>query len=251
MKLEFLGTGAADYVLERHEHEAGFRRYSSALLDGRILFDPGPHIFHYQETFHREDLFRDLQYVLVTHCHADHLNMDSVRRLLELRPDCQFYGGAGCERFFVEAGIPYTVLEQYQEYALGDYLVTPLRSNHIGIFDCVYSVASGGQKMFYGTDTGLLPEDTWNYIRNGLYDLFVMELTIGDHPDAPHLHSHMTLPTFTLMVKTMRKRYQPIKEGGRFVTTHMARNWHDHAHLAEQLAPLGAEPAHDGFVVEV
>ena len=64
-------------------------------------------------------LFDDLRYVLVTHCHADHLNMDSVKKLLELRPDCQFFGGAGCERFFVEAGVPYTVLEQKQEYAIG------------------------------------------------------------------------------------------------------------------------------------
>ena len=46
MKLEFLGTGAADFRLERDEHTEGFRRYSSALLDSRILFDPGPHIFH-------------------------------------------------------------------------------------------------------------------------------------------------------------------------------------------------------------
>ena len=255
MKIEFLGTGAADYHIERHEHEEGFRRYSSALLDGQLLFDPGPHIFHYQETFGREDLFRDLRYVLITHSHADHLSMDSVRRLLEICPECQFFGSAATARLFVDAGITFTVLEPYREHTVGDYLVTPLRSSHTGNYEdevtYVYSVVSGDKKMFYGTDTGLLPEQTWKYIYNGLYDLFVMELTIGDHPDAPHLFSHMTLPTFTLMVNTMRKRYHPIKEGGLFLTTHMARNWHDHARLAEQLAPLGAVPTYDGYVAEI
>jgi phosphoribosyl 1,2-cyclic phosphate phosphodiesterase len=253
MKLEFLGTGAADYHLERHEHEEGFRRYSSALLDGRLLFDPGPHIFHYQKTFGKDDLFRDLRYVLVTHSHGDHLNMDSVRGLLKICPECQFFGNVATARMFEEAGIPFTVLELGKEVAIGDYLVTPLRSNHTGNFDddFLYSLVSGDKKLFYGTDTGLLPEPTWNYIKDRLYDLFVMELTIGDHPDAPHLHSHMTLLTFTLMVKTMKKRYHTIKEGGAFVTTHMARNWHDHEHLAEQLAPFGAVPAYDGYVVEI
>ena len=48
MKLEFLGTGAADYLLERDCDLAEFRRFSSMMVDGELLFDPGPHIFHYQ-----------------------------------------------------------------------------------------------------------------------------------------------------------------------------------------------------------
>ena len=100
--------------------------------------------------------------------------------------------------------------------------------------------------------TGLFPEHTWKYICNREYDLFVMELTIGDHPDAPHLFSHMTLSSFTLMINTMRRRYRPVKEGGTFLVTHLAKNWHKpHAELIEQLAPLGVTPAYDGYVVEI
>ena len=45
--------------------------------------------------------------------------------------------------------------------------------------------------------------------------------------------------------------YPDFKERGLFLTTHMARNWHDHARLAEQLAPLGAVPTYDGYVAEI
>jgi phosphoribosyl 1,2-cyclic phosphate phosphodiesterase len=257
MKLEFLGTGAADYRLERDEHMEGFRRYSSALLDDTVLFDPGPHIFHYADTFQKTNLFDKVEHVLVTHSHGDHLNMDSVKRLHELRPNCRFYGSEGTSRHFAREQIPFTVLNIHSEYQIGNYLVTPLRSSHTGDFideiTMVYSIVDKeGKKFFYGTDTGLFPEHTWKYICNREYDLFVMELTIGDYPDAPHLFSHMTLPSFTLMINTMRRRYHPVKEGGTFLVTHLAKNWHKpHAELAEQLAPLGVAPAYDGYVVEI
>ena len=257
MKLEFLGTGAADFRLERDEHTEGFRRYSSALLDSRILFDPGPHIFHYRDTMEKPHLFDELDFILITHSHRDHLTMDTVRELYRLRPNCQFFGSEAVGSLFAQAGIPFTTMSLGQEVAVGDYLVTPLRGNHVGDVPgevpYVYSlVDKTGKKMFYGTDTGLLPEHTWIHVQNGEYDLFVLELTIGDYPDAPHLFSHMTLHTFRLMINTMRSRYRPVKEGGLFVTTHMARRWHEpQDRLAEQLAPMGVIPSYDGMIVEV
>ena len=62
MKLEFLGTGAADFNLERDQHSEGFRRFSSALLDDKLLLDPGPHIFHYMETYQKPELFEKKYY---------------------------------------------------------------------------------------------------------------------------------------------------------------------------------------------
>ena len=255
MKLEFLGTGAADFNLERDQHSEGFRRFSSALLDDKLLLDPGPHIFHYMETYRKPTLFDNLEYVLITHSHGDHMDMNSVMRIHEMRPDCRFYGSEATARSFWGTGIPFTVILPYNDYQLGDYCVTPLRSSHAGAPDeitYVYSVVCNGKKLFYGADTGLLPAQSWDYIYRRGYDLFVMELTIGDYDDAPHLFSHMTLPTFRLMVKLIDKKKLTVKENGRFLTTHMARNWHKpHADLAEQLAPMGVTPAYDGMTVEV
>jgi len=42
MKITFLGTGAADWPLQREEKMKEFRRLSSALIDGVLLIDPGP-----------------------------------------------------------------------------------------------------------------------------------------------------------------------------------------------------------------
>lgn len=260
MKLEFLGTGAADWNLQRDQHMEGFRRLSSALLDDKLLLDPGPHVFHYMETYQKPDLLDHLDYVLITHSHGDHFDMNTVRRIHEMRPNCRFYGSEATARNFWGTGIPYTAILPQYDYQIGDYWVTPLRSTHEGAFDeitYIYSlVDASGKKFFYGTDTALPPAKSFSYIYRGGYDLFVMELTIGDYPDAPHLCAHMTLPTFRLMLNLFNKkrpdRQDTIKENGKFLVTHLAKDWHKpHAELAEQLAPMGVAPAYDGLVVEV
>ena len=256
MKLEFLGTGAADFNLERDQYTEGFRRFSSALLDDNLLIDPGPHIFHYMETYQKPDLFDNLEYVLITHSHGDHMNMESIKRIYEMRPDCCFYGSEAVARSFWGTGIPFTAILPYYEYQVGEYRVTPLRSNHEGAFDevtYVYSiVGADGKKFFYGTDTALPPAQTWEYIHRGGYDLFVLELTMGDYPDAPNLCEHITLPIFRLFMCLINRDGLAIKESGKFLVTHMAKNWHKpHAELVEQLSPMGVVPAYDGMIVEI
>ena len=255
MKLEFLGTGAADFKIDRYQETPGFRRYSSALLDDKLLLDPGPHIFHYMETFEKNNLLDKLEYVLITHSHGDHMDMNSVKRIHEMRPNCRFYGNEATARSFWGTGIPFTVILPHNEYQVGEYWVTPLRSSHAGAFDeitYVYSIVCNDEKFFYGTDTGLLPAQSWDYICHRAYDLFVMELTIGDYEDAPHIFSHMTLPLFKLMMNLISKEKLTVKENGKFLVTHMAKNWHKpHAELIDQLAPLGVVPAYDGMIVEV
>ena len=44
MKIKFLGTGAADWPIEKPENITEYRRLSSALIDGVLLVDPGPQV---------------------------------------------------------------------------------------------------------------------------------------------------------------------------------------------------------------
>ena len=260
MKLEFLGTGAADFNLERDAGMEGFRRFSSALLDDTLMIDPGPHFFHYMETFGKPELLKNLKYVIITHSHGDHFSRDNTKKLHELYPDCQFFGSVGTGTFFEQLGIPFTAILPFKEYEIGEYKITPMPSSHCGdLVDEItyhYSIVDKeGKKFFYGADGGLFPERSWAYINKRAYDLFVMELTIGDYPNAPHLCSHMTLNTMQLLINTVnntRYGYKPVADNGKFLVTHLAKGWHKpHPELVEQLAPLGITPSYDGLIVEV
>ena len=78
MKIQFLGTGAADYD-ESHRHLSGYRRNASALIDGALLIDPGPCVFDALEAFGVRA--EDIRYVINTHPHSDHFNKETLAAL--------------------------------------------------------------------------------------------------------------------------------------------------------------------------
>ncbi len=78
MKILFLGTGAADYN-EKHRDMIGYRRNSSALVDGYILIDPGPCVPDALKSFGVD--VAGIKYILNTHPHKDHYNEETVKFL--------------------------------------------------------------------------------------------------------------------------------------------------------------------------
>lgn len=261
MRLEFLGTGAADYNLERDCNDAEFRRFSCMMVNDSILIDPGPHIFHYAETFGKKNLFDKVKTVLITHSHGDHLNPDSVRRLAELCPNCTFAGNAASLETLQNAGVevPYTVLTPFERYTFGDAVIVPMFANHYtGRYDeqaLLYSIELEGKKLYYGTDTGWLPAATWEYICTQRYDAMVFELTIGEASYDFRIFTHTGIDMLKIMLRTIRhrdkKHYDTTNFGCKIFTTHHAKTLHpDQATLAATLAPLNVVPAYDGFVTE-
>lgn len=262
MKLEFLGTGAADYSMEKDGGEAGFRRFSSMLVDDKLLIDPGPHIFHYADTFHKSNLFDKVETVIITHSHEDHLDAESVTRLMKICPNAKFGGSKASLEVLQEAGVTveeYTVFTPFERYTFGDVTVVPLLANHytnrIDEQTLLYSVEIGGKKLYYGTDTGWLPSRTWLYISEQKYDAMVMELTVGEASYDMRIFSHTSLDMLKIMLRTFchrdRKLYNTTNVGCKLITTHHARSLHpDHATLAAMLAPLNVTPAYDGYITE-
>ena len=261
MKLEFLGTGAADYNPERDFVKAEYRRFSSMMVDGTLLIDPGPHIFHYAETMNKEHLFDGVKAVIITHSHGDHLDAESVRRLHEICPDCMF-AGSQASLDVIRAGgvdVPYTVVTPFERYTLGGYEIVPLFANHYTGIDTeqtmLYSIETAEQKLFYGTDTGWWPSRTWLYVCEQAYDCMIFELTVGEASYDYRIFSHTSLDMLKIMLKTVchreDKRYKATNFGCKLLVTHMARTLHpDHETLKAMLAPLNVTPAFDGMITE-
>ena len=64
MKITFLGTGAADWPIEKIENMTEFRRLSSVLIDDTLLIDPGPQIFNALNALIRDLAFQNKEYFL-------------------------------------------------------------------------------------------------------------------------------------------------------------------------------------------
>lgn len=258
MNIEFLGTGAADWSIDARVEGAEFRRFSSALVDGELLIDPGPHIFDYAEKTGQPHLFDGVRNIIVTHSHPDHFVAATVERLCIGR-DCALWGDGMDIRPLagkLDLGrLDFHPLSPRIPAAVGNYIVTPLKSNHgtgnPGEQTLNYLVEREGKRFFYGLDSGWIMYESWQVIRKNSCDAMIFEATIGDVPGDDRIFGHTSLAMLEIMLETVRAQ-SALRDGGQVYVSHMARTLHTgHAELIERLAPLGVIPAYDGMRITV
>lgn len=227
MKLFFLGTGAADWPIEKPADYTEFRRLSSAIIDDMLLIDPGPQVPESLRT-HGKSL-ETVRYIINTHEHGDHYNPATVSLLQE----------KGAELIAFLPG---------ETKKLGDYTVTALQGNHGTCRKTLHYIIEDaqGHRLFYGLDGAwLLYEEVAAIQKNGV-DYAVLDATIGDVPGDYRIFEHNNLN----MVLEMQKTLAPYVQ--KFAISHLARTLHtDHETLAKTMAPYQIDVAFDGFEVTI
>lgn len=227
MKLHFLGTGAADWDIQNPRSDINYRRYSSLLIDGKLLVDPGPCIYEFASTFGYDSLFDDVSCVINTHRHYDHYNEDTLARL----------------------GLPLLEIADNAYADTGDYRITAYPANHATAESPQHFVIESktdGKKIFYGCDGAWLLYPVWTALKMQHFDAMILDCTIGDKAGDYRIFEHNSIPMVEIMCQTLA----PYSE--RFYVSHMARTLHtDHETLRRRLAPSGIIPAYDNMEVEI
>ncbi len=263
MKLTFLGTGAADWDINAYAPGEPFRRFSSALVDRDFLIDPGPHIFHYATEAGEPGLLAGVKNIIVTHSHYDHFSPETVARLC-LGRDCTLWANAACRRKLIRAlgeeaasGISFVETALGQDYAVGDYKVTPLPAIHVTDDPLetdtrVYLVERAGRILYYGCDSAWMHTAAWNVIKTRPLNAMVLECTCGELARNDwRIFEHNTLEMLDLML-TMFKKYGHFAPDVRYYASHLARTLHgDHPSTAAALAALGVTMAYDGLTIDI
>ena len=226
MKITFLGTGAADWLLEKPEGFTDNRRFSSAMIDDCLLIDPGPHVLSALSEYGKD--IKDIKYVINTHKHSDHYNEDTLKAL-------------------EDAGALFVEFVAGDEKVLGKYTVRAYYGNHSTAAATVHFIIDDGEKkLFYGLDSAWLMYEEVKGIKEHKPDFAVLDATIGDVDGDYRIFEHNNL----YMVEEMQKTLAPyIKQ---FCISHMALPLHtDHKTLCERIAPKGILVAYDGLEVEI
>lgn len=119
-----------------------------------------------------KDVYRQLNIVLLTHEHGDHINKATIKRLAQKRPTLRF----GCCEWLVpillECDVPKTNIDVYEIGKIYDYKafkVSPVKLYH-NVLNCGYRLFFGKEKAIYATDTAHL-----NGITAKDYDLYLIE----------------------------------------------------------------------------
>jgi phosphoribosyl 1,2-cyclic phosphate phosphodiesterase len=249
------------------------RKRSSLLVDGNLLIDLGPDLVAASQ-MHRI-MLKDLRYCLQTHEHEDHLDPSHLGSrgmypVSENLPRLDFYAtrgalekvkgviGDGCS----DDGLPsleaaervntaFHLVEPFQTLVAGPYRFTSVPAAHDpALAALLWIVEKGGRTLFYGTDTGPLPEETWELLREKRFrfDIIVLDHTFGL---AERSEGHMNAEQFLEQISRLRKE-ELVANRARILAHHIGHHSNPpHPELVGIAAAHGYEVAHDGLRVEV
>lgn len=277
MKIQYLGTAAAEgwpglfctcKNCKRAREKGGknLRSRSQVLINDDLLFDFGPDTFYHAMAFNLN--LAEVESVLLTHSHTDHfyptdLILRAVPYAYERDKNKLFlYGNEKCQSMFermleveddsanLKKCVGFQTISAFQSFDLSGYHVLPLKASHDPRENCLIYVLTDkeGKNLFYGNDTGIMPEETWEQIKGLHFDLVSLDCTMGGTPGCA---SHMGMGENN----TVRERMLDIgcaDDKTIFIMTHFSHNGCLlHEELEEKGAAIGFKVAYDGMIINV
>lgn len=282
MKITFLGTAAAtsyplafcrcDFCGEaRKRGGKDFRKRSSAIINDDLLIDMGPDIM--SASFMYDKSIADIRYLLQTHPHSDHFDPQVLTtRIPEFMgvdvSKLQIYAskktlikmsemvrGEGYIKDILEPeeqeriNIEVFPVQPLDSFKVGNYEVTAFPAGHDNAVESfLYAITENGFTLFYGSDTDILPEETWEgfYEKNLKFNVVILDQTYGLNIDGP---GHLNADRFLEQIKRMREE-NLLADNARILATHISHEGNPpHTELSEYAAKFGYEIAYDGLVV--
>lgn len=282
MEAQFLGTAASEGYPDpfcgcdhcqaaRQLGGPNLRKRSALLIDSELLIDLGPDILA-AAAWHDIPLTR-LAYCLQTHEHADHLDPS---HFLARSPFCGVRGAPPLHFYATEGAIALAAralarhatppiagtiaplnltvhpIGPFETFTAGPYRVTSLRAAHDpeAIVALLYLIEHDGRSLFYATDTGPLPAETWAALRawGGRLDAVLLDHTFGDGPPST---GHLNGAQFLEQIAGLRSAGL-LAPAARIYAHHIAHHSNPpHAELARNAAAHGYLVAHDGLTIRL
>lgn len=188
MKVIYLGTGAAEGIPAlfcncefcRSARARGIlRTRSQILLDGELSIDFPPDAFYHSARGKAD--FSAIKYLLVSHAHMDHFYAsDFILRGYKYAKDMReeelfvFAPEEACEVFCedtrreiraeIAEKIRLYVVNAFEEVRFGEWRIFPMKAKHSSKEPLVFLIEKGGKRILHLYDTGLLPEEDYEYL---------------------------------------------------------------------------------------
>jgi adenosylcobinamide kinase/adenosylcobinamide-phosphate guanylyltransferase len=254
VRVQVLGSGAADgwpnpwcpcASCAAALDQGVVRAQSTALVDGRLLLDIGPTFA--SSAARLGTSLKDVEVVLVTHRHADHHFPQAwvwrywakePRGITVVAPPLVLADASPhLDELTTVAALPGEAVE------VAGYTVRPVRAEHPE--DAVLYDVTGpdGARLLYATDTGVLPEETVQALRDRAFDVVLLELAGTPIP------SHLTLDTWPAQVERL-KAVGAITDETDVAAIHVGHDNPPPDELDRRLGDLGSRAVRDGDVID-
>ncbi len=251
MKILFIGTGAADWVLKDRKGNEFFRRLTAVKINNNLMIDCSADTVDYVNS---NGELKDVKNVLITHTHSDHYSPETIIDLLG--NDVRVWAEKESEKMILSdmPQLKDSVLEIFAENTVGEYTVIPVPAGHsVANRDQTpvnYIISDGDKTIFWGCDSAWIPNYSWHEMKKYKYDLIVLDGTLGDADGDYRIFEHNNISMIKEMSNTIKSQ-NLLKENGKIMISHMSRYAHkEHNELQKQLDDVGIMVAYDGLEIE-
>lgn len=274
MKVKFLGTAAAEAIPAmycdcetcRKARALGgknIRTRSQTLIDDEMFIDY-PCDTYYHVLVNNINLL-DIKHCLITHIHEDHFYPDDFNWFEKgySYPPQDWHGLTVYGSKDIEPWLEPRVQKSqgllcckpqlpFKPFKVGDYTVTALKANHGTDNPYIYVIEKDGKTLLYANDTGLFPDETWEYLKSSgiCFDAVSMDCNAGTS-DITYT-SHMGLPR-NIKTRDMLIEYGIVNDNTKFILNHFSHNggdviYEEFSSIAEK---YGFITTYDGFEIEI
>lgn len=272
--MKFLGTGAGEgipnpfcrcRVCENARAVKGkeIRTRSSFLLDDKIIIDIGADFF--AQSFLYEVCFSDIEYVLYTHAHDDHINYTMIwERFVRHKGNdkplnvclvgdaykfiTEFYMVSplteGREAYLSKQNIKLIRLEFNKTYNINGSCVTPLRAAHSTSFESCGSnflIEKNEKTIYYAVDSGYFTEEAFDALSGRQLDILICECTFPlDDAGVNENSGHMDI---SMLLKTLDRLYaeKAVTAETAIYVSHIGSGGMTHAELVDYFSKIERE----------
>ncbi len=273
MKIKYFGTAAAEGIpgifctcetCNRARKSGGknIQTRSQVLIDDNLLIDLPPDT--YMHVLYGGLNLNNVEHCLITHPHQDHFYPDELSMrgngFCAVEKPLVLYSGETAyniicdyiKRRNLKANTAAVKVWPYESFIAGEYKITPIPATHDEkIHSLIYAIEKSDKVLLYAHDTGLLTEESWDFIRESEIKFDFVSIDCTGALLTGWTYGHLSLDT-CLDFKNMLVECGAVKDSTVFCVSHFS---HNSLAIRDELVPHaekhGFLVAYDGFEVEL
>ena len=256
ISLRFFGTGALDSFRIKNKLSKEYRRFSTLLIDEKIIIDPSEDIFEFIESFSLQGILDDVKDVFITHSHIDHFSISAIERLASDSPIRVFASAAMKDEILSIKNVEYIELYPFALQKIGKYAVLPLPANHKTDIPTEttlnYVIECDEKKIFYGLDGAFVNPSAMEILGQITLDAIVLDCALGTDEYSAKSANHNNLD----MVRTIYDIFVSsgtANDSTKFILSHIPalKKRFMHEEMCEATLDSPFKIAYDGYFVGI
>lgn len=256
ISLRFFGTGGLGSIRVKNKFSKEYRRFSTLLIDEKIIIDPSEDIFEFLESFMLGGMLDSVCDVFITHSHLDHFSLTAIEKLASAKKIRVYASSAMKDEILGLCNVDYVELSPFAMQRIDKYTVLPLPANHRTDipFEVTlnYLVECEGKRLFYGLDGAFINAAAMEVLKEVTLDAVILDCALGNEPYSDKSVNHNNLD----MVRTI---YDILMSSGtandntKFILSHIptAKKRFIHDELCEAVADSPIKVAYDGYFLGI